>query len=303
MVNTLQIFRKRIGWYLEKDTVLGYIALAPALLWVVAIFIYPFCYAIGLSFRNQALIGTPSEWVGLSTYVKVLTDDGFWVALRNSVVWALGNVLGQGILALSAGFLLHALAGRFQWLRTLFIVPWITPTAVAALMWGWIINPSYGVVASTLQEIGLITQLPAFLGLPRWAMLVCIIISSWRWFPFGALLVLARLEALPSEQVEAARIDGANGLQVFRYITWPFLMPVMSIQFLLGVLWSFNSFDLPWLLTQGGPGLATTTLPILIYRSAFNSFRMSQAAALSVIMFVLLGVFAAIFFKFMYVRE
>lgn len=303
MNNTFRVIGKRIDYYLQKDVVIGYLALTPVVVWVVAIFVYPFIYAIGLSFRNQTLIGTPSEWVGFSTYAKILANDHFWVALRNTVVWALGNVIGQGILAIIGGLLLHQLAGKFRSLRSLFIIPWVTPAAVAAIMWAWIINPSYGVVASVLQQIGFIKQLPSFLGLPQWALLTTIIISSWRWWPFGALIVLARLEALPQEHIEAAKVDGANGLQIFRHITWPFLLPVMSIQFLLGILWSFNSFDLPWLLTQGGPGESTTTLPILIYRSAFNSFRMSQAAGLSVIMFILLGVFAIIFFKFIYVRE
>ena len=303
MIDTFRILSKRIDLYFEKDTVLGYIALAPVVIWVVAIFIYPFGYAISLSFRNQTLIGTASKWVGFATYAKVLANDQFWTALLNTIVWALGNVLGQGILALTAGLLLHGLAGRFQFLRSLFIIPWVTPAAVTAIMWSWVINPTYGIVASVLQQIGIVKQLPAFLGIPQWAMAICIVISSWRWFPFGALIILARLEALPLEQIEAAKVDGANGIQVFRFITWPFLMPVLSIQFLLGTLWSFNSFDLPWLLTQGGPGQSTTTLPILIYRSAFNTFRMSQASALSVIMFVLLGVFAVIFFKFMYIRE
>lgn len=303
MTHTLQSLRKRIDWYFEKDAVLGYIALTPVVIWVAAIFLYPFGYAITLSFRNQTLIGTPSEWVGFATYAKILSDNHFWIALRNTIVWALGNVIGQGILALTAGLLLHGLAGKFQWMRTLFIIPWVTPTAVAAIMWSWIINPSYGVIASGLKQIGLIKQLPAFLGLPQWAMIISIVISSWRWFPFGAIIILARLEALPTELTDAAKVDGANGLQIFRYITWPFLMPIMSIQFLLGTLWSFNSFDFPWLLTQGGPGQATTTLPILIYRSAFNTFKMSQASVLSVIMFILLGVFAILFFKFMYTRE
>jgi multiple sugar transport system permease protein len=303
MIDTFQILRKRIDLYFEKDTVLGYIALAPVVIWVAAIFIYPFGYAISLSFRNQTLIGTASKWVGFATYAKVFANDQFWTALLNTVVWALGNVLGQGILALTAGLLLHGLAGRYQFLRSLFIIPWVTPAAVTAIMWAWVINPTYGVVASVMQQIGIVKTLPAFLGLPQWAMAICIVISSWRWFPFGALIILARLEALPLEQIEAAKVDGANGIQIFRFITWPFLMPVLSIQFLLGTLWSFNSFDLPWLLTQGGPGQSTTTLPILIYRSAFNTFRMSQASALSVIMFVLLGVFAVIFFKFMYIRE
>jgi len=303
MLNSLRIVGKRIDYYLQKDAVLGYLALTPVVIWVVAIFVYPFIYAVGLSFRNQGLIGTPSEWVGFTTFAKILANEKFWNALRNTVVWALGNVIGQGILALIGGLLLHQLAGVLRSLRSLFIIPWVTPAAVAAIMWMWIINPSYGVIASELQQIGLVEQMPAFLGLPQWAMLISIIISSWRWWPFGALIVLARLEALPMEHIEAARVDGANGLQIFRHITWPFLMPVMSIQFLLGILWSFNSFDLPWLLTQGGPGQATTTLPILIYRSAFNSFRMSQAAGISVIMFILLAVFAVFFFKFIYVRE
>jgi len=294
---------KRLARYLEKDTVLGYMALAPVAIWVAAVFVYPFGYAVALSFRNQGIIGAPSEWVGLATYGRVLTSSVFRTALGNSIVWVVGNVVGQAILGLTAGLLLYGLAGGMRWLRTLFIIPWVTPTAVAAIMWSWIINPSYGVVAYELSHLGILKQLPALLGEPRWAMITAIVISSWRWFPFGAIIILARLEAMPSEQVEAARIDGANNLRVFGHVIWPFLMPVMSIQFLLGTLWSFNSFDLPWLLTQGGPGEATLTLPLLIYRSAFNSFRMSQASVLSVLMFLLLIIYTIVFFKYLYIRE
>jgi len=300
-MNRGHVRKLRISRIIESDTFLGYLTLVPIILWVMGVLGYPLYYATSLSLRDQTLIGTASSFVGFQTYQKVLTNETFWIALRNTAVWTFGNTIVQGIFALTTALILNELTGWFRWLRSLFIIPWIVPTAVAALMWGWIVNPSYGVLPYFFTEtFPLFDRIPALLGEPQWVMLTTIIINAWRWFPFGSIIILARLQDLSEETIEAAKLDGAGGLQLFLYIIWPHLQSVMSIFFLLGSLWAFNSFDTLWLLTGGGPGNKTTTLPILIYRFAFNNYQMSQAAAVSILMLLLLGFFTFLFFKFMY---
>jgi multiple sugar transport system permease protein len=177
-------------------------------------------------------------------------------------------------------------------MRVLVILPWAIPSVVGANLWRWIVQTDGGVLNQTLQSWGLGSWALNWLGSPDTAMLTVIVVYAWGGFPFVMLLILARLQGLPEEINEAARVDGANGWQIFRYITLPSLAGVLVVALILEIVSGINSFDTLMIMTGGGPANATKIWGIEIYKTGFTSFNLGGAAALSVLMFAgMLAVF------------
>lgn len=275
----------------RSESLLGLCLVAPLVLWLLATVVYPLIYTISLSLQDQKLLGTESSFVGLDTFRQVLSNPVFRTGLKNSVVWTLGNALLQGIGGLTVALLLNQRFKGRKVLRIWVIVPWIIPTVVMAIMWKWMLSSTFGVIGWLLVKTGLFAEAPIFLGDPVNALPTLIFVNAWRWVPFMAVVILAALQTIPNETYEAADVDGAGTIRKFFDITMPAIQGTMSTMFLIGTLFSFNMFDVVWLMTEGGPLDTTTTLPVMIYKSAFKTFRVSQAAAISVIVFLILVVF------------
>ncbi|MCS6870078.1 MAG: sugar ABC transporter permease [Anaerolineae bacterium] len=278
---------------------LGYLLVAPLVLWLLLTVIVPLIGAIGLSMQDMRIIGTPSNYVGLENYGRIIGDSAFWSAAGRSVVWVIGNALLQTALGFVVALLLNQRLRLARFARTWILLSWVIPTAVLVIIWRWMLSSAGGGLINALLLEARLIRLPiSFFGSAESAMLTLIVINSWRWFPLTALFVLAGLQAIPEELYEAAKVDGASVLQRFRFITLPSLQPVLASLGLIGFLWSVNVFDVIWLLTQGGPSDGTTTLPVFIYNAAFKQYRLSEAAAASVVFGVLLLVCAALFLRF-----
>jgi len=277
----------------SSETIFGFCLVAPLVIWVLVTVIYPLGYTMSLAFQSQKLLGTNSVFVGFKTFKEVLSNVVFWTGLRNSLVWTLGNALLQGMGGLTVALLLNQKFLGRSVLRIWVIVPWIIPTVVMAIMWKWMLSSTFGVIGWLLTKIGFSTP-PVFLGSPINALPTLIFVNAWRWIPFMAVVILAALQTIPLELYEAAEADGTGAVGKFLYITLPSIQGTMSTMLLIGTLFSFNMFDVIWLMTEGGPLNTTTTLPVLIYRSAFKMFRVSQAAAISVIVFLILAVFVVL---------
>ena len=276
----------------SADRYLPYLLVAPVLIWLGATLIYPLASAISLSVRDVGIIGTEGAFVGFANYTDILGDAAFLRALGKSAIWVVGNGVVQTILALLAAL---ALARKFPGVkvaRIWIILTWIVPTIVVVIIWRWLLSTSGGMINPLLVQLGIIDRPVGFFGSSTSAMVTLILINSWRWFPFVAVMLLASLQRIPEDLYEAAAIDGASAWQRFRFVTWPLLQPTLFVLGVVGTLLSFNVFDIVWLVTQGGPGSATTTLPVLIYQTAFKAYRLSDAAAMSVIATVLLMGFA-----------
>jgi multiple sugar transport system permease protein len=252
--------------------------------------VYPLGYTMSLAFQSQRLLGTSSVFVGFKTFQEVLSNPVFRTGLRNSLVWTLGNALLQGMGGMTVALLLNQKFLGKGVLRIWVIVPWIIPTVVMAIMWKWMLSSTFGVIGWLLTKTGFSAP-PVFLGSPVNALPTLIFVNAWRWIPFMAVVILAALQTIPLELYEAADVDGTGAVGKFLYITLPSIQGTMSTMLLIGTLFSFNMFDVVWLMTEGGPLNTTTTLPVLIYKTAFKLFRVSQAAAISVIVFLLLAVF------------
>jgi multiple sugar transport system permease protein len=285
--------------WLSVQTLMGYAFALPLMLWLAVTILYPLGASIMLSLQNIKIIGTPGKMVGFDNYDLILHSPRFWDALKRSVIWVLGNAVAQTVLAFSAALILKQRFFGQRIARVWVILSWIVPTVVVVIIWRWLLSASGGIVNYTLVSLGLTSQPIGFFSTGRTALASVILINSWRWFPFNAVILLAALQRIPQELYEAASVDGASAVQKFLHITMPGLSQVLFVMGLVGTLMSFNVFDVIWLLTGGGPSQATTTLPVLIYDTAFRRYRLSQAAAMSVITGVILLVLAALFIRFL----
>ncbi|MEQ1943222.1 sugar ABC transporter permease [Mesorhizobium sp. VNQ89] len=271
---------------------LAFLFVTPALLFLAAVLGWPLLEAVVLSFQNVGVIGTTGSWVGLDNYAKVIGSAGFWNSFGRSALWVVANAVVQTFMALGVALLLNQKFPGVRIARTWIILTWIVPTVVVVIIWRWLLSSSGGMVNPLLIQAGVIDRPVGFFATRESAMATLVMINSWRWFPFTALMMLAGLTRIPGDLYEAARIDGASAMKRFTRITWPLLQPTLLVLGIVGTLLSFNVFDVIWLLTAGGPSQATQTLPVLIYETAFKGYRLSEAATISVLTSILLMAFA-----------
>lgn len=286
------------AWHGPQDLA-GYLFVLPLLLWLAGAILYPLFFAVYLSVQDIKIIGSGGAFVGLDNYRHVLSLARFWDASGRSLAWVVGNAVLQTALAFTmALFLQQNFRGR-NFARIWVILPWIVPTVVVVVIWRWLLTASGGIVNYLLVSLGLVSGPVGFFSTAGRAFASVITINSWRWFPFMTVILLAALIRIPQELYDAAAVDGASKWQRFRHVTLPGLQPVLFVLGLVGTLLSFNVFDIIWLMTGGGPAAATTTLPVLIYDTAFKQYRLSQAAAMSVLTSLFLVAFAALFIRYM----
>ena len=273
----------------------SYLYILPPVVIILVFIIIPIFYAIDLSFYNVHLIKPRVRFVGLKNYLYILHNSTFWEIFYNSVRWIAFGVLGTVLIGLGLGLFLN-LEFRFNSLiRGLIFIPWIMPEVCVAFAWRWMLNSEMGVINEILKRLNLISNYVAWLAEPRMVLYVCLFVAIWRIYPFIALMILATLHGIPKELYEAGAIDGANFWQRFWYLTFPQLRYALTIGALLTVIWLMNSFTTVFIMTEGGPLHYSEILPVLIYKTAFQSYRLSRAAAISMINFTLLLIFSLIY--------
>ncbi|MBP1702263.1 MAG: putative transporter permease protein [Chloroflexi bacterium] len=283
----------------QTDSLLGLLLVAPLVLWLTAAILYPLFSAIRLSFLDTGIIGTGGKFIGLENYQFILSSPDFWKALGRSLVWVVGNAVVQTLAAFAAALILMQSFPGQGVARIWIILSWIIPTVVVVIIWRWLLGTSGGIVNYLLVSLGILDSPVGFFSTARSAFASVVFINSWRWFPLMTVILLAAMQGIPQELYEAAAVDGATSSKKFTNITLPALQPVLFVLGLVGTLWSINVFDIIWLTTGGGPSSATMTLPVFIYDMAFKGYRLSRAAAASVVMGMLLLVFVYLFNRFM----
>ena len=289
----------RLQAFRSQQDLAGVLFVLPLLLWLAGSILYPLFFAVYLSVQDIKIIGSGGKFVGFENYEHILSLSRFWAASGRSLAWVVGNAVLQTALAfMTALFLQQNFRGR-NFARIWVILPWIVPTVVVVVIWRWLLTASGGIINYLLVGLGLVDGPVGFFSTAGRALASVIAINSWRWFPFTAVILLAALVRIPQELYDAASVDGASKWQRFWHVTLPGLQPVLFVLGLVGTLLSFNVFDIIWLLTGGGPANATTTLPVLIYDTAFKQYRLSQAAAMSVVTSLFLVIFAALFIRYM----
>jgi multiple sugar transport system permease protein len=255
---------------------------------------YPFLRGIQWSFTDFYLLKGLTDWnfIGLENYVKFIRDPKTPQFLINSVIWVTASLALQSTLGLTLALLLNR-PMRFRGIyRALVLVPWVTPTVVAALIWRWILHEQWGVVNLTLMRVGVIDQPIRWLSDTTLVWISLLVMAAWRFVPFWYVNILAGLQTIPREMYDAAAIDGAGRVGSFWHITLPFLRPVLGVLFLLETVWRANEFSTIWVMTEGGPAGATTTLAILTYQTGFLFYRIGYAASMGVSLTIMLAFFA-----------
>ncbi len=276
--------------YLRRRARFAYLLILPSLAVITLLDLYPVVEGVIVSLQRQnQMRADPEGFVGLAHYARALGDDPlFWASLLKTIVWTGGAVAGGYVVALCLALLLdHDLRARNVF-RALFLLPWVIPDVCTALLWKWLYGDEFGVFNVVLRRAGLIDEPIQFLASPDMAMVSVIAVQIWKLYPVMFIVLLAALQGVPRELHEAATIDGANSLQRFRHITIPHIRATSVIICLLASIWTFQSFDLVYLLTGGGPSDATRILATLIYQKAFWGLEMGYASALGLLMLVCL---------------
>lgn len=284
---------KQITALEEREAIFGLVLVAPAILLVTITIVYPFLRAIFLSFTE---VGT-GEFVGLSHYEWVLTHGDFLRFTGYSVAWTAANVLLQGAAGIGVALLLREKFFGRDAVRAVILIPFVVPTAVIALIWRWLLNDSFGPIPEFFEWLGASSLAVNPLADPSTALATVTAINIWRWTPLVALVVFAVLQTIPDEEYEAVRVEGAGIISEFYHVTWPHLKGSLTVLGLLGVLLTFNIFDLIWLLSETGPLDSTMTLPVFIYDVAFGLQAIGRATAVSVILFLMLAVFVIVYLQ------
>ncbi len=281
----------------KRVSFVTYLYILPILILIGIIFIYPLSQVLISSFYNIRLGAQEGIFVGLDNYRLIFSEPVFWKSVRSSLIWTFGNLILQLIIPLGVAILLNQKLRGMHFARTLILLPWIIPMVALAVSMRWMLLPGIGIFNEILKNtIG--TQI-SFLSSKSTAMPTLIILNTWKWLPFGTLLILTALQTIPREVYEAARVDGANFWKQFIYITFPLLGKVIWFMGYLILVWNFNTFDTIWLTTEGGPGHIMQTLTILVYRRAFKVFRLGEGAAIATIGAALLMVMGILYFKFL----
>jgi multiple sugar transport system permease protein len=279
-------------------TLSPYIMISPSLLLMAALILLPLLRGIYMSFTEVNIMGHGEmRFIGLANYAELINDPIFRVTLLNTVVWTLSVVFFQYFIGLFNALLLNEpipLRGLF---RGLVLVPWVVPTVVAALVWRWIYVPDFGILNHILRSLGVIDQPLTWLSDANLAMPAVIAVGVWKWVPFMAIVLLSGLQSIPQELYDSAEVDGASTLQRFWHITMPHLYYLSGIVTMLSVIWTFNHFDIVYVMTRGGPANATHLLSTYAYLSAFTFIDFGYASVLSVFMLVVLLLFAMIYYQ------
>jgi multiple sugar transport system permease protein len=269
--------------FTRRDERRFYLFILPWLLGLVLFQAGPILAALALSLTDWNLVANP-EWRGLTHYDELANDPLFRTAFKNTLYYSLVSVpLGVG-LSFGLALLVNRPWFGMGFFRTVFLLPALVSGAAIALVWGWLFNPRFGAINSALRTLDLPT--PGWLADPSWAMPTIILLSLWS--VGGTMLIyLAGLRAIPRELYDAARIDGAGPLALTRYVTLPLLSPTTYFLLVVGTILSLQLFTPTYILTEGGPRNSTLTLPLYIYRNAFEFQQFGYAAALSVVLILL----------------
>lgn len=278
---------QRIGGLRRPEMIWGYLFILPNIIGFLCFTLGPILASFGLMFTNWTVIRPPS-FVGLENFQRLLSDEVFRIALRNTFVYVILYVPAVTVCAFLIASLLDRRLRGIAIYRTLFFMPSVCMFVAVSLVWQYLYQPSTGVLNYYLTRIGI--HPPDWLGDKHWAIPALVIMGVWRHVGYFALIFLAGLQSVPPDLHEAAAVDGASAWVRMRKITIPLIYPTTFFVLVIAFIEAFQLFGEPYIMTKGGPGYSTTTLVYLIYRNAFEGFRMGYAATQSWVLFAIIFV-------------
>ncbi|MGT2461827.1 carbohydrate ABC transporter permease [Sinomonas atrocyanea] len=279
----------------RSDLRTALIFVAPALVGFVLFYLVPTIRGVYLSFTKFSILGTP-QWIGVENYIKIFQDKLFWNSMGVTLEYVLLNIVVQTVVALGLALLMFHVA-KSTVIRGILLLPYLVANVIVALLWFWMLDYQIGIVNQMLQWLGI--PKVAFFGNGFWAIPTIAFVNVWRHMGYTALLLFAGLQAIPSHLYEVANLDGASRWQTFWRVTMPLLRPVLLLVLVVTVTGSFQIFDTVAVTTQGGPINASRVIQYYIYQRAFTQQDFGYGSALSVILFVILGIVAFLQMKFL----
>jgi multiple sugar transport system permease protein len=281
----------------RREQLAGVLTISPALILILGLTIYPVAYSIWLSLLEKHSFFPQERFVGLENYFYLWKDAEFWSSLWLGIVYSIWTIVFQVVLGVAAALILNETFVGRGLVRAIVLFPYMIPTIVAVILWKWLLNDMYGVVNYWMVALRMVKDPISWLGADH-IMLSTIIMSIWQFFPFVLLSILARLQTIPPELYEAAKVDGASALRRFVHITLPQIRGILFVVILLRSIWMFTKFDTVWLMGEGaGAGRFIRTLPVYAYMRTLTYYQAGLGAALAVIMFAILVVCTIIYFR------
>ncbi len=276
-----------------SEKTFAWLLITPALIFILVIVAWPLAETVRLSFMKATLGG--EQYIGLKNYNDLLSSRKFNKTIGRTFYWMFFSVSFKVVLGLIGATLLNAKVPGRGLFRVLVMPPWVIPVAIGTIGWMWLYNGHFGAIAGIGQRLGILDGPFEFLAYKNSAFWSAIVTDVWVGTPMVSLFFLAAMQSIPRDLYEAAYVDGASRWYRFRRITIPQIFPVIVSMMLLSAIWTFNSFEVIWILTEGGPRSATTTLIVDTYKTAIANFKFGKGAARAVIIVVLLSGFSLIY--------
>lgn len=280
----------------RSATLFAFALLAPALIYIAVIVAYPLVDTIILSFTNAALRPT-YDFVGWANYQRIFTAGNFTDIIIRTLIWTFFSVSIKMIIGMVGAVLLNASIPGQTVFRILTMPPWIVPMAIGIYMWAWMYNGQFGMISGLLQNFGLTKGPVAFLAYGSTAFWATIVTDVWIGVPMVTIYFLASMQSIPKDLYEAAWTDGAGRMYRWRRITLPLMLPAIITMSLLSLIATFNSFDIIYILTNGGPSGQTTTMIIDTYKTAMGSRKYGEGAARAVVICIFVSIFCIVYFR------
>ena len=267
-----------------RDYATGYAFVIPALVMYIIFVVYPFFYTIYLSLTKWDGAKPVKEFVGFLNYEKLFADPRLWSALSHNFIWIILGTVTPVAIGLFLGVLLWRGVRGMVFFRTVYFLPVVLAPVAVGIIWKWMYNPQFGPINSTLRAVGLDVLAKGWLGDPYLALPAIILAGVWGYFCFCFVVIMAGLQNIDMEQIDAALVDGANGLQRLWYIIIPGLRHVLTMITAFTLILGVNVFDIIWITTRGGPGRATHVIATYTYNTAFRESYVGYGSALAIVM-------------------
>ena len=281
----------KLKWYRRelKASTFDLLMSLPSAVAVFIVAFVPIVILVVISFYKINIID-PAKYVGLYNYKFTFNEDPlFWHAVKLSFIYMFCSVSISFVLGLIVALALNRKVLFPGFFRGIVLLPWAMPIVVSAFIWSWLFDGEIGVINDALMKLGVISTPISFLGSYDWALPSVILSDIWIRIPLMIVVLLAALQTIPEELVEASKIDGANSWQSFRFVSWPFLLPSVFFLLLVSSIFAFRTFALGYLMTRGGPGDATYLLVIYIFDTTYEFFQIGRGAAVAMTMFFFVG--------------
>ncbi|UQZ82994.1 Trehalose transport system permease protein SugA [Paenibacillus konkukensis] len=280
----------------RKKALWGCVFVAPAIILILLVAVYPLVQTVKLSFYEYSLLAVQDQkFIGLKNYDTLVHDTRFWNSLLNTCLFSLASVFCELVLGLILALIMNLPFRYIGVVRAAALVPWAIPSVVSATMWLWLYNDQWGFINIFLEKIGVISQFHAWLSNTDSALGAVIISDVWKTTPFMALLILAGLQMIPKDMYESAFVDGASRFRQFMAVTLPMIKPTILVAVLFRTLDSFRVFDLIYVMTMGGPGNATEVTSLYAYKTLFKNLDFGYGSTIAVSILIVIALISSVY--------